>query len=417
MFDKYHNPNFWTMCTCLTNITRLNFPRLWRHSPEECHQLGLVNKLYEMLRDPEPTVVTFSIQTLNIVLADEGGIVINNNMVKYFLPRISDYKEKELCFLLDFLAIKDMDDQLRLKLLNTFDPMLDRREGSVVLAVARLLTSVVEDQPSLRSSLVRRISPIMISFLKTSHKEFSILVIDFLSSLSKDYVCEMKTSLPMFYLKNKDSEKLKSRKILFFRRLVDEDNAMEIVNYLFNLLPQSSNLNKAIFKTISSISQQEPSCYDHCLNNFQMLLKADREKYVPDILNISDSLGLHENIDSGLKQKSEFVASILDNLTSEQLSDQNVAQVMKLLQDFCPHLPKSPHYYEDMLTNKNLTWTSPLHLCLLLTCCVTLLLEHPPGMQLLAARTFQMCSKHKDHQLQENLTIYYNLLKRIGKKG
>ena len=171
LFDKYNNPTFSTMWTCLTNITRINFPRLWRHSPEECHQLGLVNKLYEMLRDPEPTVVTFSIQTLNIVLADEGGIVINNNMVKYFLPRISDYKEKELCFLLDFLAIKDMDDQLRLKLLNTFDPLLDRREGSVVLAVARLLTSVVEEQPSLRASLVRRISPIMISFLKTSHKE------------------------------------------------------------------------------------------------------------------------------------------------------------------------------------------------------------------------------------------------------
>ena len=152
---------------------------------------------------------------MNIVLAQEGGVVINNNMLKYFLPRIGDYKEKELCFLLDFLAIKDMDDQLRLRLLNTFDPMLDRREGSVVLAVARLLTSVVEDQPSLRASLVRRITPIMISFLKTSHKEFSILVIEFLSGLSKDYICEMKTSLPMLYLKNKDSEKLKCKMQLF----------------------------------------------------------------------------------------------------------------------------------------------------------------------------------------------------------
>ena len=392
--------------------------RLWRHSPDECHQLGLVNKLYEMLRDPEPTVVTFSIQTLNIVLAQEGGVVINNNMLKYFLPRIGDYKEKELCFLLDFLAIKDMDDQLRLRLLNTFDPMLDRREGSVVLAVARLLTSVVEDQPSLRASLVRRITPIMISFLKTSHKEFSILVIEFLSGLSKDYICEMKTSLPMLYLKNKDSEKLKSKKILFFRRLVDEDNAMEIVNYLFNLLPQSSNLNSAIFTTIASISQQESSCYIHCISNFQMLLKADGKKYVPDILDISDSLGLQSNSNSSTEssKKNEFVASILDNLTHEQLTDNNAAQVMKLMQDFCPHLPKSAYYYEDLLTNQNLTWTS-LRLCLLLTCCVTLLLEHPPAMQLLAARTFQMCSKHKDHQLQENLTTYYNLLRRISKKG
>ena len=103
----------------------------------------------------------------------------------------------------------------------------------------------------------------MISFLKTSHKEFSILVIEFLSGLSKDYICEMKTSLPMLYLKNKDSEKLKSKKILFFRRLVDEDNAMEIVNYLFNLLPQSSSLNSAILLALFSTlleSKKAPKC-------------------------------------------------------------------------------------------------------------------------------------------------------------
>ena len=113
---------------------------------------------------------------------------------------------------------------------------------------------------------------------------------------------------------------MKSKKILFFRRLVDEDNAMEIVNYLFNLLPQSSSLNSAIFTTISSISQQESSCYVHCISNFQMLLKADGKKYVTDILDISDSLGLQSNSSSATdsNKKNELVASILDNLTSEQ---------------------------------------------------------------------------------------------------
>ena len=78
-------------------------------------KLILVTRLYEMLRDPEPTVVTFSIQTLNIVLKEEGGIVINSNMVKYFLAKITDYPPKELCFLLDTLALpsKSLDQQIR----------------------------------------------------------------------------------------------------------------------------------------------------------------------------------------------------------------------------------------------------------------------------------------------------------------
>ena len=87
-----------------------------------------------------------------------------------------------------------------------------------------------------------------------------MLVLDFLSSLGGDYIGQMKTCLPVIYIKTKDSEKLKIRKITFLRRLVDEDNVMEIVNYLFNLLPQAPGLNSVIFQTIRDISLQVSSC-------------------------------------------------------------------------------------------------------------------------------------------------------------
>ena len=65
--------------------------KVWRHSPEGCHEFGLVNKLYEMLRDTEPSVVTFSLQTLNVILANEGGVKVNKKMVRYFLTKIVNY--------------------------------------------------------------------------------------------------------------------------------------------------------------------------------------------------------------------------------------------------------------------------------------------------------------------------------------
>ena len=37
--------------------------KVWRHSPSACQESGLVNRLYEILRDPDPTVVTFTLQT------------------------------------------------------------------------------------------------------------------------------------------------------------------------------------------------------------------------------------------------------------------------------------------------------------------------------------------------------------------
>ena len=39
-------------------------------------------------KDPDPSVLTFTLQTLNVILEAEGGIVINGNMAKYLVRRI-----------------------------------------------------------------------------------------------------------------------------------------------------------------------------------------------------------------------------------------------------------------------------------------------------------------------------------------
>jgi hypothetical protein len=40
-----------------------------------------------MVRDPDPSVMTFSLQTINVILANEGGVVINSAMAQYLLSR------------------------------------------------------------------------------------------------------------------------------------------------------------------------------------------------------------------------------------------------------------------------------------------------------------------------------------------
>ena len=41
-----------------------------------------------ILQDPDPSVLTFTLQTLNVILESEGGVVINDNMAKYLVRRI-----------------------------------------------------------------------------------------------------------------------------------------------------------------------------------------------------------------------------------------------------------------------------------------------------------------------------------------
>ena len=61
--------------------------KVWKHSPSVIEENGMVDVLYTMVRDPDPHVLTFAIQTINVILSKEGGIVINSTMANYLISR------------------------------------------------------------------------------------------------------------------------------------------------------------------------------------------------------------------------------------------------------------------------------------------------------------------------------------------
>ena len=56
-----------------------------------------------MVRDPEPSVMTFALQTINVILVKEGGVVINSAMANYLLSRLEECKDLEKAFILEYL--------------------------------------------------------------------------------------------------------------------------------------------------------------------------------------------------------------------------------------------------------------------------------------------------------------------------
>ena len=64
--------------------------KVWRHSPQLIEDNGIIDILYTMVRDQEPFVMTFALQTINVILANEGGVVINSAMANYLLSRLDD---------------------------------------------------------------------------------------------------------------------------------------------------------------------------------------------------------------------------------------------------------------------------------------------------------------------------------------
>ena len=69
--------------------------------PNVIEESGIITKLYEMLRDKDAVVVSNCILALNEILADEGGIAINQAIIYHLLNRLKEFNEWTTCVILE----------------------------------------------------------------------------------------------------------------------------------------------------------------------------------------------------------------------------------------------------------------------------------------------------------------------------
>ena len=358
--------------------------RVWRHSPDQCRDLGLVELLYKMLRDQDSTVVSFTLQTLNVILEADGGVQLNKKMTRFLLTRVVNYREKEFCFVVDHLAASETDDELRLEILNTLDSSLDHSDGNVMLSVAKLFIRLVRTEPSLKTSLVKRLVPVFTSYFSKSgsNKEFNQSLLDHIQSLDPDYITALRPQYKVFFPKQRDPLKLKQGKIKFLSKLVTEDNAMEILNFLLNFLPHAEELSRDIFTSVSCVCESESSCFTFSVRNLEMLLKTDCDKYLPNILLTARLFKLETSDEDGQSVVRQFVQTLIKNVSIRTISHDHdqLSALLHLLHHHCQDIPESPLLIEEIQEIDKSDWTPHLFTQLLSTS-YQVFLSQPAAMQ------------------------------------
>lgn len=80
------------------------------------------------------------------------------------------------------------DVDLVLEVFNRLDPHLESRNGSLVLAVARLLVPLACLHPSLRPSLAARLGPVLARHQRTARRELQADLLQFMLGLEQEYI-------------------------------------------------------------------------------------------------------------------------------------------------------------------------------------------------------------------------------------
>jgi len=118
--------------------------QIFRMEPSAIIDGGLVDRLYALIRDPDPVVVVNCLDALQEILADEGGVVVNRNMARYLLKQIESFPEPQCATVLQYMTrYHPRDETEALDLMNSADGFLDSSNAVVVVSALRYFLNVV----------------------------------------------------------------------------------------------------------------------------------------------------------------------------------------------------------------------------------------------------------------------------------
>ena len=377
--------------------------KVWRHSPSIIEDHGLVDVLYTMVRDADSHVMTFALQTLNVILQKEGGIVINSTMANYLLSRLEDCQDLEKCFVLEYLQkYRPKNVEARLHLMNHVDPFVVSQNGPVFLAASKLFHKVmVEDDETekLIKDFTDRISVPLRNFLKDPlNVEFQVALLKFFSEIldksDPSHFTKYYKDFRLDYQERVEISELKCDILQKLSKASSEEINEEVIKYFVYILQSqqfSPKVNSQVLKGLL-FNKNQTVVNQELLK----LLETSPEQIVP--LVVQNARNLPNNFDAQICQK----------VCGNSFAFCDNSELKNILYILCHHLDiqSSPYILEkllDTLTEDELKEQSQL---LLLTG-VKVFAKSPAESQHILGRIFEICAQNG---MEEKVEFYGKLL-------
>ena len=409
--------------------------KVFRHSPQIVSDNGLIDVLYQQVKDPDPSVLTFTLQTLNVILASEGGVVINDNMAKYLLRRLEKMPNMEMCFVLDYLLHYHCrrgktGADVSMLVLNALDPYFDSKNGPVFLSAVKLFYETAvkmeegegqEEEARGNSKLVtdflRRIHPLTIKFLKASShpatQDFQIQLLDFVLSMRPLAAAKFGSLLEKdLQIKGKDMTALKKKKLesmLQVREAGDDDAWRSLSNYLVEQMPLQADVRGDIFEALCKIMNSRPSETGFILHEVNRLVKEDEKTYTSLVLSCARMLPASSN--------SADLSDLLNRVISgpevmrEDLTPDTISNLLWILTHFPAEVKDSPYLLEHLVDSHNPVLVGDREILgQSLFAGVRTFVVRPAATQHTLGRLFELARECGGEEMAKRVTFYSKLL-------
>lgn len=259
--------------------------QIFRTAPSHILDGGLVDRLYGMIRDPDPIVVVNCLDALQEILADEGGVVINRNMARYLLQRLESSPEPQCASLLNYLMkYHPRDEAETLDMMNAADVLLDSSNAVIVIVTLRYFLNIVAHGglSHLRTDVVRRAEDSLFGLITSDAHETVYAVIQFMrQELVGEFTRILSRRYPAVLCHTNDPAYLKVVKMQLLADVADDSSVRAVLDELGIQARNKStkvisyiyqSLSRWQLKAVTCITFINNSCKSHIIRKIQPVI-------------------------------------------------------------------------------------------------------------------------------------------------
>ena len=253
--------------------------KVWHLSPETIAESDLVDTLYSMIRDREPTVVINCLSALGEILADEGGVAVAQPLIIYLLNRIKEFSDWGQCTVLALTAryTPAGEDEL-FAIMNLLDGCLKVAHSGVVLATVKAFLALTKPAPELQAQVFLRLKTPLLTLMASSSHEVSYAVLGHVALVVDRAPGVFDDEYKQFFCKFNEPSAVKAYKLSVLPRVASAANAREVVAELSEYVSGVDvELARSAVHAIGEIALRVPPAAEGVVESLLELTDMDAE--------------------------------------------------------------------------------------------------------------------------------------------
>lgn len=203
---------------------------LQKVAPASIEEKGIVNRLYELLRDRDPQIICNSLFALSALLKDQGGIAFDTNLIHHLvnsLPKFSEWAQSEAMQVISQYVPET--DAERWDLMNIIDQFFSSSSAAVLTAAAKILITLTNEKGEMQKQVVARVLPKFVTHIHAASPELQFCLLKHLIVLARRFPTVFKPHIPHFFVNFSDVPCVARTKFELLEIITDATFAREVI--------------------------------------------------------------------------------------------------------------------------------------------------------------------------------------------